>query len=422
MIDLKWLAEHQREAEEGFTAKGCDVPIAAMLTLDAERKRILQKVEAVAAEKHAASKELGKLSPKVREEKLAVLRALDASNDADAKRLKDVEQELHELVWNVPNLPLSDVPVGKDGTENVVERTVGERPSFDFTPRPYWELGATLGVFDTERGAKVSGSRFGYLTGPGALLEFAMLNHAMRVLTAEGFTPVIPPALINANAMEAMGYTIHGQRTETYYFEQDDQYLIGTSEQSIGPMHMDEILDETDLPKRYVAFSPCFRREAGSYGKDTKGIFRVHQYDKVEMFSFTTPEQSLAEHEYLLGLEERLLQDVGLPYQVLKMCTGDLGIQAARKFDLEAWFPAEGAYRELTSTSTCTDWQARRLNIRYRPKDGGAPRFVHTLNGTAWSMNRPICAILENFQQADGTVMVPEVLRPWLGMDRITAA
>jgi seryl-tRNA synthetase len=251
----------------------------------------------------------------------------------------------------------------------------------------------------------------------------------MRSLSREGFTPVIPPVLVKARAMEAMGYTLHGGKDETYYLERDDQYLVGTSEQSIGPMHIGETLQEDELPKRYAAFSTCFRRESGSYGKDTKGIFRVHQFDKVEMFVFTTPEQSDAELERLLGIEERFLQELNLPYRVVKMCTGDLGVPAARKYDLEAWFPSEARYRELTSTSTCTDWQARRLNIRYRPSQAGSRKqvaesrrlkFVHTLNGTAWSMNRPICCILENGQQSDGSVILPKVLQGELGMERIS--
>ncbi len=269
---------------------------------------------------------------------------------------------------------------------------------------------------------RARGARFAYLMGAGVRLEFALIRLAMQALEAEGFTPVIPPVLINAKAMEAMGYTLHGGKDETYYLERDDQYLVGTSEQSIGPMHMGEVLLESEFPKRYVGFSTCFRREAGSYGKDTKGIFRVHQFDKVEMFSFTSPEASDAEHEQLLAIEERLLQTLGLPYRVVKMCTGDLGVPAARKYDLEAWFPSEGRYRELTSTSNCTDWQARRLNIRYRSSGGKRLRFPHTLNGTAYAIGRTISCLIENGQQADGSVVLPPALRDALGVERLNPA
>ncbi|MBI4450078.1 serine--tRNA ligase [Candidatus Uhrbacteria bacterium] len=420
MIDLKLLREHPEDVERGIQTKGYTVDISHILELDAKKRELQGHVEAIAAQKNAASAEIAKASIEERKRLLKALQKVDAKADASAERLDALTKEFDAALWTVPNLPASDVKVGKDETENEVLRTWGEIPQFPFVPKAAWELGPRLGAFDVERAARVSGARFAYLTGAGARIELALLNHAMRTLIAEGFIPVTPPVLVNAKAMEAMGYTLHGGKDETYYLERDDQYLVGTSEQSIGPMHMGEVLREADLPKRYVAFSTCFRRESGSYGRDTKGIFRVHQFNKVEMFSFTTPEQSDAEHEYLLGLEERFLQALELPYQVVKMCTGDLGVPAARKYDLEVWFPSERRYRELTSTSSCTDWQARRLNIRYRPSEGGGkPRFVHTLNGTAWSMNRPICAILEHGQQADGSVVLPKALRESFGAERI---
>ncbi|MDO8598934.1 MAG: serine--tRNA ligase [bacterium] len=420
MIDLKLLRELPDEVERGIRAKGYTVDVKHILDLDAKKRELQSRTEAIAAQKNTTSTAIAAASAEERARLLKEIRAVDRKADAEAEKLERLSQELDQLLWSVPNVPAVDVKVGKDESENEVIRMCGEIPKFPFVPKPAWELGPRLGAFDTERAARVAGTRFGYITGPGALIEWALLRHATQLLTKEGFTPIIPPVLVNAKAMEAMGYTLHGGKDETYYLERDDQYLVGTSEQSIGPMHMGEILREEELPKRYVAFSTCFRREAGSHGKDTKGIFRVHQFNKVEMFSFTTPEQSDAEHEFLLGIEERLLQSIGLPYQVVKMCTGDLGVPAARKYDLEVWFPSEQRYRELTSTSTCTDWQARRLNIRYRPKDGGKPRFVHMLNGTAWSMNRPICAILEHGQQADGSVVLPKAIAQEVGMDRIT--
>ncbi|MDP1710023.1 MAG: serine--tRNA ligase, partial [bacterium] len=245
----------------------------------------------------------------------------------------------------------------------------------------------------------------------------ALINFAFETLAKEDFTPVIPPVFIKTDSMRKMGYMEHGGDEQMYVFDKDDMVLVGTSEQSIGPMHMNEIID-VSKPVRYAGFSSCFRREAGSYGKDTRGILRVHQFDKVEMFSFTKPEDSEKEHEFLLNLEEKFLQELGIPYQVVKMCSGDLGVPAARKYDLEAWIPSENKYRELTSTSTCTDFQARRLNIKYR--DGGKSGYVHTLNGTAFAMGRTIIAILENFQNEDGSVTIPKVLQKWMGKKKIS--
>ena len=419
MLDLAMLRAHPEEITRGLQGKGIVVDIPHLLALDAQKRVLQSRVEGVAAQKHAASADVAAATGADRIARIEQLRALDASSAHDREELQKITEELRQLLWSLPNLPAPDVRVGKDETENEIIRSWGEVPVFPFTPKASWELAPVVGAFDTDRAAKVSGSRFGYLTGPGVLLEFALIRYALRTLTAAGFTPIVPPVLVSATAMEAMGYTIHGGREETYYLERDDAYLVGTAEQAIGPMHRDEVLEEENLPKRYLAFSTCFRREAGSYGKDTKGIFRVHQFDKLEMFSFTTPEQSDGEHERFLHWEEELLQGLRLPYQVVKMCTGDLGIPAARKFDLEAWFPSERRYRELTSTSTCTDWQARRLHIRYRPTNGETPRFVHMLNGTAFAIGRTICALLEHGQQSDGSVVVPEILEKDVGTDVI---
>jgi len=271
-----------------------------------------------------------------------------------------------------------------------------------------------------ERAAKASGARFAYLKGDAALLHFALIQYALQTLSKHGFIPVVPPTLVGARAMRAMGYLEHGGHDEIYYLAKDNQYLTGTSEQSIGAMHMDEVLKNEELPLRYAGISTCYRREAGSYGKDTKGLIRVHQFDKVEMFSFSTPETSQAEHELILTIEEELMQGLGLHYQVIQMVTGDLGLPAAKKYDIETWIPSQDTFRETHSTSTCTDFQARRLNTRF--KDGeGSMQFVHTVNGTAFAIGRTMVAIIENYQQEDGSVAVPEVLRPWVGKDVITA-
>ena len=422
MIDLKLLREHPEHVERGIQAKGYRIDTAHILDLDAKKRDLQGQVEAMAAQKNAASADIAKANPDERKRLLKELQKVDAKADASAERLDARTKELEALLWTIPNLPAPDVKVGKDEAENEVLRTWGEIPQFPFVPKASWELGPRLGMFDTERAVRVSGARFAYLSGAGVRLELILIGLAMRILEREGFTPVVPPVLVSAKAMEAMGFTLHGGKDETYYLERDDQYLVGTSEQSIGPMHMGEVLQEADLPMRYAGFSTCFRREAGSYGKDTKGIFRLHQFDKVEMFGFTTPEQSDAAHERILAIEEELLQLLEIPYQVVKMCTGDLGVPAARKYDLEAWFPAEGRYRELTSTSTCTDWQARRLNTRYRPTAGGKLRFVHTVNGTAFAIGRTISCLLEHGQQADGSVVLPKSLRESFGADRIPPA
>jgi seryl-tRNA synthetase len=312
----------------------------------------------------------------------------------------------------IPNLPQEDVPIGKDERENKVLREVGKTPKFDFKPKDYMEISKNLDLIDVERAAKVAGTRFGYLKNEVVLLEFTLIKLAFDVLTKEGFVPVLPPIMLKAEMARGMGYLEQNDKEEAYYLPQDDLYLVGTAEQSIGTMHAGETFKEKELPKRYVAFSTCFRREAGSYGKDTKGILRVHQFDKVEMFSFCQPENSRKEHKFFLELEERLMKILKLPYRVMNICTGDLGRPAAAKYDIETWLPSENKYRETHSTSNCTDFQARRLNIRYQTKQGQL-RFVHTINGTAFSQ-RPILMIIENYQQKDGSILVPEVLQKYL--------
>ena len=328
--------------------------------------------------------------------------------------LKKLEKEFTELMFQLPNMPLDDVPEGKDESENQVIRVWGEPQKFCFKPKNHLEIGRDLDLIDTERAAKVSGSRFGYLKNKAVLLEFALINFAFDILVKEGFTPLIPPVLLKEKAMRAMGYLERGEE-EIYRTDRDNMYLVGTSEQSVGPMHMNEIFSLEELPRRYVAFSTCFRREAGSYGKDTRGIMRVHQFDKVEMFSFCEPSKSKGEHSYLLSMEEKIVQALKIPYRVVKMCTGDLGNPAAAKYDIECWMPGENQYRETHSTSNCTDFQARRLNIRFRGEKKGELEYVHTLNGTALAIGRTIIAILENYQREDGSIEIPLVLRPYMG-------
>jgi seryl-tRNA synthetase len=424
MLDIRFIREHPDEVREGCRKKGVDFDLQRFLELDEKRRRILKEVEELRSQQKKMSKEAYQKKGEGRAEvRIEGIRDLKARLRNSERELKPIEDEFHSLMRLIPNLPLPEVPEGRDESENVVIREVGQKPTFDFTPRDYMHIAEGLDIIDTKRAAKVSGSRFGYLKGDSVLLEFALVHLAMDTLVKEGFIPVIPPVMLNYEAMDGMGYLTRGG-SEVYHVEKDDLYLVGTSEQSIGAMHMNEVLDLEDLPRRYVGFSTCFRREAGSYGKDTKGILRVHQFDKVEMFSFCEPEKSREEHDFFLAMEEKIVDMLGIPYRIVQMCSGDLGDPAANKRDIECWMPAMGEYRETHSCSNCTDFQARRLNVRYRAREGGSSgtklRFVHTLNGTACAVGRMIIALIENFQQADGTVFVPEALRQYMGgLERI---
>ncbi len=412
MLDITLIRNNPEQIKKGLAAKNADpVLVDNFLKLDEKWRSLVKQADDLRAEQKKLGEERKIEEAKKLKEELKKL-------EADVSDLDKMRQEaLHQM----PNPPLDSVPIGKDESENKVIREWGEKPGLE-NPKDYLELAQNLGIIDVERAAKVSGSRFGYLKGSAALLEFALVQLAMETAREHGFTPVIPPVLVNEKSMWSMGYLERG-KDEIYYLPADDLYLVGTSEQSIGPMHMDEILKEEELPKRYIAFSPCFRREAGSYGKDTKGILRVHQFDKVEMFSFTKPEDSIKEHQLLLSIEESLMQKLKIPYRVLNICSGDLGDPAAAKYDIEAWMPGQnsgkGEYRETHSTSNTTDFQARRLGVKYRNAEGEA-ELVHMLNGTAFAIGRMLIAIIENYQTEEGTVKVPEVLRPYLGTDEIT--
>ncbi|KKQ33874.1 MAG: Serine-tRNA ligase [Candidatus Levybacteria bacterium GW2011_GWA2_37_36] len=333
--------------------------------------------------------------------------------------LKAVWIELKIELYKIPNPAKPDVKIGKNDTENKVLRKVGTPTKFSFKPKDHLEIGENLDIVDVARASKISGARFYFLKNEGVLLEFALRELAFEILLKEGFIPVLPPVLIKKEVMRGLGYMEKSGDEDMYILEKDGLVLVGTSEQSIVSMHKDEILNVKDLPKRYVGFSTCFRREAGSYGKDTRGILRAHQFDKIEMVSFVAKGEDDKEHEYLLSLEEKLLQALGIPYQVVKMCTGDLGFPAARKYDLEAWIPSENKYREVTSASTTTDFQARRLNIKYSAEQN-KKEFVNILNGTAFSA-RPIIAMLENYQQEDGSVLIPKILQKYLNCEKISA-
>lgn len=411
MLDINFIRDNAEKVKKATKAKNISPSIVGrLLKVDAERRKILGEVEAMRAKRNKFTKDDITEGKKLKVE-------LNEKEDS----LKVVEKDFSELIVQIPNPPAEDVKTGKDESENEILRKEGTPKKLDFNIKDHLTLGQDLGIINTEAASKVSGSRFGYLVGDGARLEFALIQYAMEVLSKAGFTPIVPPVLMKVPVFKKLGYSEH-LGNENYYQveagkEEEGYYLIGTSEHSVVPYFMDQTLDAKDLPKRFVSFSTCFRREAGSYGKDTRGILRVHQFDKVEMVSFTKPKDSDAEHEFLLSLEEKLLKSLDIPYQVVKMCSGDLGAPAARKYDLEAWIPSEKKYRELTSTSSCTDFQSRRLNIKYR--DGQETGFVHTLNGTAFAIGRTIIAILENYQQKDGSVLIPKVLQKWVGKEYI---
>jgi seryl-tRNA synthetase len=417
VIDLKTLRENPDVIRHSQKVRGEDVAVVdQLIEADALSKAALSEFETIRAEQNALSKSVGAAKG---DEKAALLEnAKELANKvkaADAKR-SELEAKTREHLLKISNLIDLEAPVGGEEDFKVIEE-IGKPRDFKvegFEPKDHVELGKVLKAIDTERGAKVAGSRSYYLTGPGAMLEFALVNFAISSAVKAGFIPVIPPVLVNPAAMEGTGFL--GQAAENvYHLEEDDVYLVGTSEVPLAAYHMDEIVE--NLPIRYAGYSSCFRREAGTYGKDTRGIIRVHQFDKVEMFSFVKPEDAKAEHLRLLEWEKDFLKAMEVPFRVIDVASGDLGSSAIRKFDCEAWIPTQDAYREVTSTSNCTEFQARRLNIRYRDDAGTKP--VATLNGTLVAVPRMIVAILENHQNQDGSVNVPKALRPFLGVDTL---
>ena len=407
MINIQEFRKDPQKFEDAAKAKGITISAKDTLELDEKYRALLSEVESLRAERNKVAKERNIERGKEIKEELSKKEAT----------LTTLESDLQAALTKIPNPAKDDVKVGKDDSENEVVRTVGEPTKFDFKPKDHVELGELLDIIDIDRATKVSGARFYYFKNEGVALELALVRYAMDTLTAEDFTPIIPPVLIREDTMQALGYMENGGEEDMFRLEKDGLILVATAEQSIVPMHKDETFNEGDLPKRYVGYSPSFRREAGSYGKDTRGIIRVHEFNKVEMVSYVARGQDDLEHNYLLGLEEKFFQELGIPYQIVKMCTGDLGFPAARKYDIEAWIPTQEKYREVTSVSTVTDFQSRRLNMRYRT--GDATEYVQVLNGTAFSIGRPIVAILENFQQEDGKVIIPEALRPYTGFDYI---
>ena len=411
MLDIKFIRQNPKLVSEKAKQKGFTVDIEKLLKVDQERRKLIEEVDRLRSDR--------KKTAEARDEKRG--QQLKKELKLKEDELEKFNDQFYELIRQVPNLPKDDVPVGSDGKDNKVEREVGRKPTFSFKPKDHLELGVKLDLIDVEKAAKISGSRFVFLKNELVTLEFAIVSYALDLLSREGFIPIIPPVLVNKKVIEGLGYPeyLTGEGYQT-----DDQYLIGTAEHSIVSMHADETFEEKDLPRRYAGFSTAFRREAGSYGKDTRGIFRVHQFDKVEMVSFVKCGGDDKEHEYLLSLQEKLFQNLQIPYQVVKMCTAELGFPVARKYDLEAYFPSEKRYREVTSASTTTDFQARRLNIKYLPagrqgKDGKESEFVSILNATAFAIGRTLIAIMENYQQKDGSILVPKALQKYTGFTKI---
>ena len=416
MIDIRALRENPDALTSALARRGVrPEDVKQVLALDAERRALITRGDELRAEQRARSREIGAAPKEQRQALIAEVQQVSAQLSELEPRQAEVEQALHDALAVIPNVPHADAPDGFDDADAKELSSFGTRPRFDFDVRDHVEIGERLGIIDVPRGVKVSGSRFAFLLGHAVLLEFALVRLAFDHLAPHGFTPVIPPVLTREDALFGTAFLPSGAE-QIYEVPRDELYLVGTSEVPLAGMHADEILNAEELPLRYAGFSTCFRREAGTYGKDTTGIFRVHQFDKVEMFSYVVPERAEEEHALMRDLEVSLFEQLGLHGRVMDIPVGDLGASAARKYDCEVWLPGQQAYRELTSTSNCTDYQARRLRCRYRTA-GGDTAMVHTLNGTMVAMSRTIIALLENHQRADGSVAVPPALQPYLGTE-----
>lgn len=430
MLDIHFIRENPELVKKGAKAKRSDVDIDALLKLDETRRRLIGGLEAKRAGQNQAGEKIAKETDKDAKAKaVEEMRALKDGMKAAETELAETEAAMHALLLKVPNLPSSDTPVGPDESGNTVIRAVGEPTKFDFDAKDHVALGEALGLIDNETGSAVAGARFTYLKGELVLLQNALYQYALSILTDEGvikdvaaeakldvsskpFVPVLPPLMIKPEVFQRMARL--EPREERYHIPSDDLFLIGSAEHTLGPIHMDQVFREEDLPARYFAFTPAFRREAGSYGKDTKGILRLHQFDKIEMESFSLPETSTAEQDLFVALQEHMLKALGVPYQVVQVCTGDMGGPDARQIDIECWMPGQAKYRETHTSDMMTDYQARRLNTRVK-RSTGEHQHVHMNDATFMAMGRLLIALLENFQEVDGSVRVPEILRPWMG-------
>ncbi len=422
MIDIKRLRKETDRVARALARRGIEAPLDRFRELDGERRRLLVAVEEMKAQRNQASEEIAAIKREGGDagEKIAAMKELGGEIKQLEQQLGRVEEELDEIVLELPNPPLDDVPDGEDESANVTIRTHGEPTAFDFEPKPHWDLGAELDIIDQERGTKVAESRFTLLKGAGARLERALINFFLDLHTREhGYTELFPPILVNSDSMRGTGQLSKFAKQEMYKLRDDDLYLNPTAEVPVTNIYRDEILPAEALPIHVTAYLPSFRREAGAAGRDARGLIRQHQFNKVELVKFVEPETSAEALEQLTANAEEVLKRLELPFRTVALCTGDLGFAAAKTYDLEVWLPSYGDYKEISSCSNFLDFQARRLGIRYRPKGGGKPRFVHTLNGSGLAVGRTFAAILENYQQEDGSIVVPEALRDFMGCDRI---
>jgi len=423
MLDINFIRNNPEKVIETCRKRQVDIDVDYFLKLDKERRRLIQESESIKAEQN-------KISRNISQDKIEKAKELKEEYKKLSSRLGEVEKEFKSILLKIPNIPLDRVPVGRDENDNKVIKKEGKIPEFDFKPKDHLEIGEKLDLIDTQKAAEVSGARFNYLKGEAVLLEFALVNYAFDVLTSPKiikkiarsldcpgniFLPIIPPVMIQPEVFKKTARISEENKEERYYLPKDNLYLIGSSEHTLGPLQMNEKLAEKDLPLRYVGFSTCFRREAGSYGQDTKGILRVHQFDKIEMESFTKPEESLKEHNFFVALQEYLVASLGIPYQVVEICTGDMGTPDASQIDIECWIPSQNKYRETHSADLVTDYQSRRLNIKIQENK----KFVHMNDATAFAIGRTIVAILENFQNKDGSINVPKVLWKYTGFKKI---
>ncbi|WP_418806585.1 serine--tRNA ligase [Phascolarctobacterium faecium] len=423
MLDMKFVRENPELVMDAMRKRNANVNLDEFLELEKKRRELTLQVEALKSQRNAASQEIGKMKKagENADAQMAEVRALGDKIAADDKELKDIEARLKEILMTIPNMPAADTPVGSSDADNPVVRTWREPAKFAFEPQAHWDIGEKLNILDVERAGKVSGARFTFYRGLGSRLERSVINFFLDIHTGEnGYTEFFPPFIVNKDSMQGTGQ-LPKFAEDMFKLEGLDYYLIPTAEVPITNLHRDEILSGDDLPLYYTAYSACFRAEAGSAGRDTRGLIRQHQFNKVELVKFTKPEDSWDELEKLTANAEKVLQLLELPYRVVRLCTGDIGFSSAATYDLEVWLPAANCYREISSCSNFLDFQARRANIRFRRDTKSKPEFVHTLNGSGVAVGRTVAAILENYQQADGSVIVPKVLRPYMGCDVIEA-
>jgi seryl-tRNA synthetase len=421
MLDARFLRENIDAVREALNKRGYEFPLAHFLTIEEKRISLLKEAEELRNRRNVVSEEIGRLKREKTDagSQLEEMKGVSERIKSLDERLKEVEEETGSLLLTIPNIPDDTVPVGRDETENAEVRRWGNQPDLGFEPLNHWDIAATLDIIDFDRAAKIAGARFSLMKGPGARLERALMNFMLDINTAKGYTEIFPPILVNRESMTGTGQ-LPKFEMELFRIADPEFYLIPTAEVPVTNIHRDEILKEEDLPLYYTAYTPCFRREAGSHGKDTRGLIRQHQFNKVELVKFVKPEDSSSELEKLTDNAEDILRRLGLAYRVITLCTGDMGFSSAKTYDIEVWLPGQNKYREISSCSNFKDFQARRAGIRFRRTGKKGTEFVHTLNGSGLAVGRTLVAVLENYQQRDGSVIIPEALRPYMGIEKIS--